>query len=131
MTPSSQAKNKKQIVKVWSTAKADKFFSEYIRERDGRCVLCGKKDGLTCSHFWGRYASATRYDPENCDALCMGCHFKVENAKQGVYLDFKMKQLGKKRYMALSNRYYQEKTTRRDAILKLMDMLEKVRNNAE
>jgi uncharacterized CHY-type Zn-finger protein len=29
---------------------------------------------LHCSHFMGRGKEATRFDPENADALCYGCH---------------------------------------------------------
>ena len=112
-------------VKVWSSAVADKKFSAFIRSRDRVCVLCRRRPPevvLTCSHYWGRYASSTRYDPQNCDALCYGCHFKVENAKQGEYKEFKEKQLGKKAYDDLRRRYYQGKTTRREAILKFMEV---------
>ena len=109
--------------KIWSTAVADKKFSEWIRKRDKKCVLCGGTNHLTNSHYWGRYASSTRYDPEDCDAVCLGCHFKIENAKQGEYRTFKLEQLGKKRYDALEKRYYQEKIPRRCAIIRCMSLL--------
>lgn len=113
-------------IKVWSTAVADKKFGEWIKKRDRRCVLCKRKPPaitLTCSHYWGRYASATRYSPDNCDALCMGCHFRVENAKQGEYQRFKIEQLGLPRYQELEQIYYQKETTRREEILNLMGWL--------
>lgn len=60
---------------------ADKWFSLYIRARDGwTCQRCytyypdGKRQGLHCSHFHGRAKYATRYDEQNCEALCYGCH---------------------------------------------------------
>lgn len=59
---------------------ADTAFSNYIRERDGwACRRCGKQYtqptmGLHCSHFMSRRHEGTRFDPENCDALCYGCH---------------------------------------------------------
>lgn len=59
---------------------ADKAFSLYIRTRDGwNCKRCGKHYepptmALHCSHFQGRGKEATRFDPENADALCYGCH---------------------------------------------------------
>lgn len=102
------------------------MFRFWIYERDGKCVLCGRRPPevtLTNSHYWGRYASSTRYDPENCDALCFRCHFEVENAKQGKYREWKIKQLGPTRYKALEKRYYQGKTKREDAIKKLMEWL--------
>jgi hypothetical protein len=67
--------------------KSDILFSKYIRTRDGwRCVACdldtetGSKDysehkqGLHCSHYWGRGRENTRFDPENCLALCLYHH---------------------------------------------------------
>lgn len=89
---------------------ADVLFSKLIRERDNwTCQFCGTEytpptSGLQCSHFWGRGHKATRWDPDNCDALCYGCHARHEGNKQGFYRDFKMKQLGKKRYDELAKR---------------------------
>ena len=59
---------------------ADSAFSKYIRTRDNwTCQRCMKKyepptSALHCSHFMGRAKEATRFDPENADALCYGCH---------------------------------------------------------
>lgn len=89
---------------------ADVMFSKLIRARDGwKCMFCGTQyepptSGLQCSHFWGRGNKATRFDPENCDALCYGCHARNEGNKQGFYRDFKIKQLGLKGYNALEKR---------------------------
>lgn len=84
---------------------ADRLFSAWIRARDKRCVRCGRASGLHCSHFWPRGISATRYDPENCDALCYACHYGNnrgwERAKQGEYRDFKISQLGQDGYATL------------------------------
>lgn len=60
--------------------KADKVFSLYIRTRDNwTCQRCKTKYGpptsaLHCSHFMGRGKEATRFDEDNADALCYGCH---------------------------------------------------------
>lgn len=59
---------------------ADKAFSQYIRTRDNwTCQRCRTPYtpptmALHCSHFMGRGKEATRFDPENADALCYGCH---------------------------------------------------------
>lgn len=60
---------------------ADKWFSLCIRERaDWHCERCGskcpddKRMGLHNSHFHGRSKWSTRFDPDNCRALCYGCH---------------------------------------------------------
>lgn len=89
---------------------ADVTFSNLIRERDNwTCKRCGTKytpptSGLQCSHFWGRGNKKTRFDPLNCDALCYGCHSRMEGNKQGEYRDIKIKQLGKKGYDELEKK---------------------------
>lgn len=58
----------------------DVKFSKIIRTRDEwRCQRCHKQfhpptQGLHCSHFHGRAKLSTRYDLDNCVALCYGCH---------------------------------------------------------
>jgi hypothetical protein len=80
------------------------MFSHFIRDRDKRkCFFCGKAASQN-SHFWGRANSATRYDPENCDYVCGGCHMRHEGNKQGLYRDLKIKQLGKRRYDLMEKR---------------------------
>lgn len=60
--------------------KADKAFSLYIRSRDNwTCQRCGTRyepptSALHCSHFQGRGKEPTRFDEENADAMCYGCH---------------------------------------------------------
>jgi len=60
--------------------KADRYFSYFIRERDNWiCKKCKtqyprKAQGLHCSHFFGRRAESTRFDPNNADAHCYYCH---------------------------------------------------------
>lgn len=90
--------------KLWTTTKADTIFSKYIRTRDRFCFFCMKNEGKQCSHFWGRGNSATRYDEENCDAVCGGCHMRHEGSKQGEYRTRKIKQLGQERYDELEKR---------------------------
>lgn len=91
---------------LWTLGTADSAFSLFIRFRDKKCVRCGSTERrLTCSHFWGRTHNGTRFDPENCDALCwLPCHKEWEHEKQGGYRDFKVNQLGMARYQALEAR---------------------------
>lgn len=111
-------------MKLWSSKTADDKFSLWIRNRDGRCMRCGKVGKLTNSHFWNRNISALRYDPCNCDALCwMPCHIDWEKRKNGPYMDFKKKQLGEERYNELRTIAYQSKMTRSQAIKNLMGWL--------
>lgn len=88
--------------------RADMTFSEYIRRRDGKCVRCGKLGegnngivGLQNSHYFGRRRENTRFDPENCDALCFYCHQVWGSEDRESYREFKVRQLGEKGYKAL------------------------------
>lgn len=73
-------------------AKADKWFSEFIRLRDsdenGRamCVTCNNPRPrswrvLQCGHFVSRRNESTRYDERNCHAQCVGCN-KWRNGRE-------------------------------------------------
>lgn len=119
----SPSKPKKKT--IWTTAKADKIFSRWIRERDPYCFFmrkgCNNKSSQN-SHFWGRGNSATRYDPQNCDGICGGCHMRHESNKQGLYRDFKIRDLGKEGYDLLEKRA-RSIVKRSDAILECMELL--------
>ena len=91
-------------MKLWTTKKADEIFSKHIRERDQWCFFRCGRPSKQCSHYWGRANSATRYDDENADGVCGGCHMKHEGQKQGEYRDRKIAQLGMKRYKLLEKR---------------------------
>lgn len=81
--------------------KADKWFSMYIRLRDRKCRRChspvqfnDKGDPIShqASHFQGRGKEATRFDPENVDCLCGGCHsFFTSMPWEHVQWQLKMK----------------------------------------
>lgn len=89
------------------------LFNKWIIRRDVKCIVTGKtilEARLTCSHFWneGTYPSV-RYDPENCDTISWAYHYGNpyvgwEFNKQGDYRDFKIKQLGIKKYKLLEER---------------------------
>src|SRR3990167_4605169 len=90
---------------------ADKAFSIFIRKRDGKCVRCKRRGsgdegifGLQCSHYFGRSREGTRYDPDNADAICFACHQYWGSTDYESYREFKTRQLGEKRYKALTIR---------------------------
>lgn len=97
----------------WNTIKIDKadsLFSKYIRLRDKECLRCHRKGsgdlgitGLQCSHFYGRRKESTRFDPENADSLCAGCHRYFTEHKT-EYTEWKIEKLGDKRYDLLTLR---------------------------
>ena len=97
--------NKRMIYgqRVWSLKVADTKFSNWLRERVGRCELCGKTEGLTVSHYIGRKEKSTRYLVDNCDIFCWSCHAKWENRKQYEYREWKIKKIGEKRHQELKD----------------------------
>jgi hypothetical protein len=86
----------------------DKLFSTYIRTRDNwACVRCLKRfkpptNVLQCSHFFGRTMKSVRFEPDNCDSLCYGCHRYWEKEDREGYRTFKVKQLGQSRFDLLT-----------------------------
>lgn len=81
---------------------ADTAFSQYIRLRDMECRRChspvqlnSKGDPIThqASHFAGRGKESTRFDPENVDCLCGGCH-QYFTANPGEHYMWQVKQKG-------------------------------------
>lgn len=60
-------KEKKKCHEVWS---------EIVRIRDGRCVICGKETSLAAHHFVTSAARSlrNRYDTANGITLCFGHH---------------------------------------------------------
>lgn len=113
-------------IKIWGVKKADMEFSKFIRNRDGKCVRCGRTNLLQNSHFWSRSHSGTRFDPDNCDALCYPCHYGNskgwEYEKNGEYLDFKKSQLGERRYKEMEQRAHSV-TKQHEAIVNCMKLL--------
>jgi hypothetical protein len=68
-------------------AKADRYFSLYIRARDTvngvcRCITCGKPTSEPdCGHMISRRFEATRYDEKNANGQCGKCN-RFENGNQ-------------------------------------------------
>lgn len=82
---------------------ADKIFSLYIRKRaNWTCERCGgyHENGLQNSHFVGRRNEATRFDEENCSALCGACHIYF-TANPIEHVEWMKKKLGEIRFKAL------------------------------
>src|SRR3990167_4286722 len=68
--------------KVWTMKRADKAFSVEIRNRDKRCMHPQGTEYcklLQNSHFIGRATKSTRYDPDNCIAICWYHHYKSKD----------------------------------------------------
>lgn len=104
-------------------SKADAIVSLYVRTRDNwTCQRCGKydpptdyeKSALQNSHYFGRTKKSVRFDEENCDTLCFGCHRIWEKEDREAYRDFKINQLGQKTFDLLTARANTLQTTTLD-----------------
>lgn len=124
--------------------RADAIFSAKIRNRDKVCQFpdCQIEafDKLQCSHYIGRAVFFTRFDEDNCVALCWLHHFKDkmlgwEYQKQreevqgwdGQYTKFMRRWLGTDKFNALIERS-KETIKRTEAIQKVIDANEAVQN---
>ncbi len=78
-------------------AKADKWFSEFIRLRDAgpdgrvKCVTCSHTDHwryLQCGHFVTRGHQSVRFDEKNASCQCRGCNYNGgQHLKHAVAID--------------------------------------------
>lgn len=86
---------------------ADIAFSKYVRTKAGwRCVRCGRHatgQGLHAAHFHARRKESVRFDEENVDALCAGCHKYFTN-HYTEHKEWKLQQLGQDKYDLLTLR---------------------------
>lgn len=88
-------KKKKAVSISALKKKADKVFSDYIRQRDkGKCFTCGcvkewkeQQNG----HYITRSCLALRYNEENCHCQCVGCNV----FKHGNYTTYSLKMIEK------------------------------------
>jgi len=88
--------------------KTDFLFSLYIRNRDKwKCRYCGKdysdnRKMLHNSHYWGRNKEGTRYEPDNCMALCFYHHEQLGHGDlRDKYKEMMIEWLGQKRFDSL------------------------------
>ncbi len=101
-------------------------FSLYIRRRDKwTCQRCGKRyqegqRGLDNSHYWERGHESTRFELDNCDALChLPCHdIWGHGEERDKYKEFKIKQLGEDRFKSLDIQAHT--TKKRDDVMDLL-----------
>ena len=90
--------------------KWDKVFSDAVRERDNwTCQRCrkyypeGNRQGLHCSHFFGRRKYSVRFDFVNAEALCYGCHQYFTSNPQH-HREHKIRKIGSREFQKLEVR---------------------------
>lgn len=114
-----------------SIREADSKFSKFIINRDKKCLNCGTTYNLSCSHYFSRANYATRYEPNNCVALCIDvCHNSWESKKNGVYKDFMIALLGEDGFFVLEHQS-KMKISKNDSLILANNLLKKVENNLD
>ncbi len=109
---------------------SDSKFSEFIINRDKKCLRCGSTQMLTCSHFHGRSNWATRFEPLNCITLCIDCHHIWESKKTTDYLGFMMYYLGNEQFFVLE-RISKMNISKTDSLLLAKNLFNKVEINKD
>ena len=71
----------------WLVSELDLMTSLIVRRRDRRCVTCGSRRNLQCSHFHSRRHLALRFDLRNCNAMCAERN-RRHNSDPAPYLAF-------------------------------------------
>jgi len=94
---------------------SDKEWSKYIRTRDmWTCQRCSKQydpptSALHCSHFWSRGNWSVRFDEDNTEALCYGCHSYL-GGNPVEFHKYYLEKLGQERFDALEQRKNNKKS---------------------
>ena len=80
-------KIKKKLPKITTLRnKLDKVFNEYIRKRDGKCILTESKEKLVCSHYYGKKAAPNlRWNEDNAHAMSMASHWRHHHGMEAEY----------------------------------------------
>jgi Bacteriophage Lambda NinG protein len=77
----------------WLIAELDRYTSLIVRRRDRRCVTCGSRRNLQCSHFYSRRYLAIRFDLRNCNAMCSACNIR-HNSDPFPYMAYMQEHYG-------------------------------------
>src|SRR3990167_4286868 len=103
-------------------SKHDKLWSRLVRERDGKCLHCGRTEFLDAHHFIGRSKKSCRLILENGVSLCKSCHtfnneFSAHRTPDKFRVWFRKNFLGRYKFLKTLER----KTVKeRDAIKEFM-----------
>lgn len=67
--------------------KLDRAWSKFIRERDGKCMICGSTNRLSAHHIFSRRYMSTRWYTGNGLTLCYPCHMFFAHQKYEEFRD--------------------------------------------
>jgi len=75
--------------------KLDKTFNLYIRLRDKKCILSGKRNDLQCSHYYDYMQTPSlRWDERNAHAMTNKIHYKHHHGKAADYAHWMYEKYG-------------------------------------
>ena len=71
---------------------ADKYFSRCVREaHEWTCEKCGKVGRMEASHVYSRRHRTIRWNAQNVNCLCNGCHRKWHESPIAAFVWFENK----------------------------------------
>ena len=118
--------------------KLDTAISNYVRSKAKfTCERCKKAynpnvkyglSGLHCSHYMGRTNKSTRFELENLDCFCNGCHSYFEDRKQTAYRDWKIEKHGLHTVERLE---WDSRQTRKWKDYELIDLIKKYKDEVK
>lgn len=101
--------------------KLDKIWSDKVKERDGGCLYCGRKDYVNSHHIFSRSKKSTRWDLDNGVSLCVAHHVfsSVFSAHKtpAEFIEWIKEKRGEEWYNKLRLRANSVDKRKRDAIL--------------
>jgi hypothetical protein len=101
-----KVKNKRKHLPKLKTLrnKLDRLFNQYIRLRDGACILTGDTENLSCSHYYDKKNNPyLRWDERNAHAMTIKKHWLHHHGKAPDYALWMFKTYGFKFMYKLSN----------------------------
>ena len=135
----NKASSKKKTVSLSSLKKkADKLFSQYIRQKYSdnnwiaTCISCWKKDhykNMHNAHFIERGCMKRRWEEDNCRPACAGCNTFRKEYHLRMFTIFQIKRLWLEKVEEMSaDRYRLHKLRKADLIYLIEELKNKLKN---
>jgi hypothetical protein len=110
---------KKQLNKT-----IDKLWSEYVRKRDGKCIICGSTNHIQAHHIFSRRYMSLRYNVDNGVTLCFAHHHHLAHSLYEEFRDKIISILGQETYDRLKKLSQQITKHTADDLLNIKQDLE-------
>jgi 5-methylcytosine-specific restriction endonuclease McrA len=93
---SAESGTKKKLIK-----ELDKLWGEYVRKRDGSCIVCGSCNHLQAHHIFSRRYFNTRFNIDNGVSLCFAHHHHLAHSLYEEFRDKMIEFIGIDKYESL------------------------------